>query len=158
MKKRALIVVDYQYDFANPQGSLYWPGGETLQEGILKKIEEYKANKDLVVMTMDWHPQNHCSFSEWPPHCIQNSQGAKLLLDENLADLVVKKAVYEDWDSYSGFNEQIKGVAPLEVWLAEHEVSEVEICGLVKQYCVESTHQDALKHGFKSTVLEELVK
>jgi len=158
MEKKALIIVDYQYDFANPNGSLYWPDGEMLREGILKKIEEYKTKGDLVVMTMDWHPKDHCSFKQWPPHCIQNTKGAQLLIDEKLADLIVKKAVYQDRDSYSAFNQQIIGVLPLETWLKQKNVNKIEICGLVKQYCVEETHKDALLHGFQSTILEELVK
>ncbi|AHI52736.1 isochorismatase family protein [Spiroplasma culicicola] len=155
---KALIVVDYQYDFADPNGSLYWPEGETLKEGIEQKIKFYKDNNWLVVFTMDWHPENHCSFEIWPPHCIQNTKGAEILVDTSVADFIVKKAVNIDEDSYSGFNFQVKGVAPLEEWLKEQKVEEVEICGLVKQYCVDATYQDALKHGFKASIIEELVK
>ncbi|AOG60286.1 nicotinamidase/pyrazinamidase [Spiroplasma helicoides] len=155
---KALIVVDYQYDFANPKGSLYWKGGETLKDGILNKVLEYKKNKFLVVFTMDWHPNNHCSFSQWPAHCVQNTKGAELLIDKNLADFIVKKGVEKDWDSYSGFNKQIANVEPLEEWLKARNVDSVEICGLVSEYCVDATYKDAIKHGFKAKILEELVK
>ncbi|WP_166508109.1 isochorismatase family protein [Spiroplasma chinense] len=154
---KALIVVDYQYDFADPKGSLYWPEGETLKDGIEKKVKEYRENNLPVVYTMDWHPENHCSFDIWPPHCVQNTRGAEILLDLNQADYIVKKGVEVDWDSYSGFNRQ-SDAQPLEDWLKEHNVDEVEVCGLVKQYCVDATYQDALKHGFKATIIEELVK
>ncbi|QGS51814.1 isochorismatase family protein [Spiroplasma tabanidicola] len=155
---KALIVVDYQYDFADPNGSLYWPGGETLKEGIIKKIEEYQQNNQFVVYTMDWHPDNHCSFEIWPPHCIQNTKGAEVLLDTNYADFIVKKGVELDKDSYSGFNKQTGCNIALEDWLKINNVTEVEICGLVKQYCVEATYQDALKFGFKASIIEDLVK
>ena len=75
LKKKILIVVDYQYDFFHPEGSLYVPGGEKLQE----KIEKIIPNFDGVIFTKDCHPANHCSFKEqgglWPAHCVMDTVG-----------------------------------------------------------------------------------
>ena len=53
----ALIVVDVQNDFADPNGSLYVREGEAvvpLANGQIVEAEEAGA---LIVYTQDWHPE-----------------------------------------------------------------------------------------------------
>lgn len=105
----ALIVVDYQVDFASPSGSLYVKGAETLSTGI---VELLRLPFHLKIATKDDHPADHISFAPthgkrpfdkhiihardvlqdtssgvpdsiehtlWPPHCVQNTPGAELM-------------------------------------------------------------------------------
>lgn len=78
---KTLIVVDVQYDFANPMGSLYVKGAENVIPEITKLIEEDKEIQQ-VIFTADWHTPEHCSFKDnggtWPPHCLQHTQGASI--------------------------------------------------------------------------------
>lgn len=50
---RLLVVTDFQYDFVS--GSLGFPKAQELEEPIAKKIEEYRANGDEIVFTLDTH-------------------------------------------------------------------------------------------------------
>ena len=78
---KTLIIVDFQYDFCNPNGTLYVPGAEEAEEAIVKHIQEDDEIGN-VVFTLDWHPSNHCSFiingGQWPVHCLQYSEGASI--------------------------------------------------------------------------------
>ena len=47
--KKILVVVDYQYDFYNPNGALYVNGGEKLYDKIMNII----PNFDEVIFTQD---------------------------------------------------------------------------------------------------------
>ena len=58
---RALIIVDYQNDFAPPDGALSVPGGEEIAERI--NALAASGDYDLVLATRDWHPADHGSFA-----------------------------------------------------------------------------------------------
>ena len=80
---RALVVVDYQNDFASPDGALSVRGGDALAPRINELMRS--GDYDLVVATRDWHPPDHGSFTAqggvWPVHCVQDTDGAQLHAD-----------------------------------------------------------------------------
>ena len=82
--KNAVLVVDYQSDFADPKGGLYVKDGEKIKQSINEFLEQVK-DKATIIASRDWHPKNHCSFVEnggqWNTHCVQNTDGAKLYFD-----------------------------------------------------------------------------
>ena len=104
----ALIIVDYQNDFARPDGALSVPAGED----VAAHINERAASGDyeLVVATRDWHPPDHGSFTEqggiWPVHCVQGSEGAELhpALDRGPVDAIVDKGQDPGTEGYSAFD------------------------------------------------------
>jgi nicotinamidase/pyrazinamidase len=57
-------------------------------------------------------------------------------------------------DSYSGFfdngHRESTGLA---AWLRAQGVSELSVCGLATDYCVKFTVLDALREGFRATLL-----
>ncbi|CAK9096115.1 Nicotinamidase (Nicotinamide deamidase) (NAMase) (Pyrazinamidase) (PZAase) [Durusdinium trenchii] len=57
-RKTALLVIDVQNDFIS--GSLAVQNSET----IVKVINQIRDKFDCVVISYDWHPQDHCSFVE----------------------------------------------------------------------------------------------
>ena len=67
-----------------------------------------------------------------------------------------RKGQLKEVDSYSGFldNDQ-KHEMGLRGFLEEKGVEEVSIVGLATDYCVKFTVLDALKFGFKVSVLRE---
>lgn len=60
----ALVVVDMQHDFAEPDGSLYVQGGEQLLPGVNAEIEAAQAAGATVVYTQDWHPASTPHFAK----------------------------------------------------------------------------------------------
>jgi len=154
--KKALIVVDVQYDFM-PGGALAVSEGDQ----IVEPINNIKKLFDLVIYTQDWHPADHCSFTKnggvWPVHCVQNTHGAQIdkrLLTGN--DLVIQKGVHQEVDSYSGFwDNDRKYQTGLNQILKIHTIDTVYICGLATDYCVKFTALDAVDAGYKVCLLTD---
>lgn len=152
---KALIVVDVQNDFC-PDGALAVPDGDRVIPPINKIMNKF----DIVVTTQDWHPADHCSFKEWPPHCIQETRGAQLHSDLKLPDFSPHffKGVDVDSDCYSGFGgwgETARCNLGLSDYLKANNVDEVYVCGLAIDYCVKATAVDAVIEGFKTYVIIE---
>jgi nicotinamidase-related amidase len=144
---RALIIVDYQNDFARPDGALSVPDGEDIA-GHINALAA-SGDYDLVVATRDWHPPDHGSFAErggiWPVHCVQGTDGAELhpALDTGPVDAIVDKGQDPGTEGYSAFD-----ATALAETLRERGVDAVTVVGLATDYCVKNTALDALREGF----------
>lgn len=164
---RALVVVDLQVDFGDPQGSLFVEGAPAALPRILRLVERARARGDLVVWSQDWHPASTPHFADqggaWPSHCVAGSRGAELLPEAVLAqragDLVIRKGVAGE-DGYSAFSMRhpVTGEVrstELAAHLRAAEVTLVTICGLATDWCVKATALDALAAGFTVEVAVE---
>ena len=155
---RALIVVDMQNDFC-PGGSLAVTDGDRIISEINRLVLDFEKDDCPVFFTRDWHPENHCSFSEnggmWPVHCVAETEGAafhrELYIPESA--VIISKANRPFPDAYSGFQE-----TDLDNILKLKGVSELTVCGLAADYCVKATVLDALDSGFKVSVVKNAVK
>lgn len=168
---KALVIVDVQKDFC-PGGALPVPEGDRVVEVINRIEREF----DLVVATQDWHPANHGSFAAnhpgrrvgeeielnglpqilWPVHCVQDTPGAELHpgLDRRRITRVFRKGMDPTIDSYSGFfDNDRRNSTGLGEYLKEQGVTEVYVCGLATDYCVKHTALDAVRLGFKTSLL-----
>ncbi len=149
MNKKALIVVDYQNDFVDPKGALYVPGAEKLYKKIVALIDEFHQNDDLVIATKDFHPNNHCSFAKWGPHCIANTFGSELYkLTTSQFDHIILKGTQQDFDSYSGFFSDNHASNGLHEFLQEHKVTNLVIVGVAIDVCISATLVDAIKLNY----------
>jgi nicotinamidase/pyrazinamidase len=156
-KTDALIIVDVQKDFC-PGGALPVPECDQIIPVLNDYTRIFKKAKASVLATRDWHPPNHVSFKAqggpWPPHCVQNTQGAKfhsnLKLPKNT--IVVSKAMNPTKENFSGFE-----TADLAKTLRNRGVTRVFVGGLATDYCVKNTVLDALKLGFESVLLLDAI-
>lgn len=82
--EKYLIIIDYQYDFVNPNGSLYIHGAEKIIDYIKELVN--RINYSRIIYTVDEHCPNHSSFGKWGKHCIINTIGASL--PEELVDIL----------------------------------------------------------------------
>ena len=172
----ALIVVDVQNGFT--------PGGHLAvahADQIIPKINQLATHFDNIVLTQDWHPENHISFAEnhagknpfdtvelnygtqvlWPSHCVQGTQDADFHPDLNIprAQLIIRKGFYSEIDSYSAFMEADHQTSTgLAGYLKERGVDTVYIVGIATDFCVAWTAIDAAKMGFKSYVIADATK
>ncbi|WP_423463107.1 isochorismatase family protein [Promicromonospora sp. MS192] len=160
--RRALVVVDVQPTFCE--------GGELATEGaneIAHRVATYAAaHRDrytTVLTTQDWHidPGEHFSdhpdfVDSWPPHGIANSPGAELhpALAELHPDARLKKGQYSH--GYSGFDGADEHGRSLATILAEAQVTDVDVVGLVESHCVKHTALDARRAGLRTRVLTDL--
>ena len=173
-------VVDIQGDFTTlKNGPLAVEGTD---EAYIRAVEEntkkLKAAGFLTYATQDWHPANHASFFTnhkgkkafdviklhgrdqvlWPPHCVQNTPGAEILLDKKLFKAVVRKGMDPQYDSYSGFQDDGGKKTNMEPLLKQNKINKVVIYGIATDYCVRATSLDAIAAGYKVIVIKNLCR
>ena len=172
----ALIIVDVQNDFL-PGGALAVKDGGA----IIPAINDLQIKFDLVVATQDWHSADHKSFASshqgkkvfdqiileglpqvlWPDHCVQESLGAEFSssLDSKKIEAIFRKGMDKKIDSYSGFFDNGKKKATgMGAYLIGRGVTEIFVCGLAADYCVNFTALDGLELGFESTIITDATR
>jgi nicotinamidase/pyrazinamidase len=154
----ALLVVDVQNDFC-PGGALPIDEGDTVVPILNRWIAAAAAKGLPVYASRDWHPLAHFSFLErgglWPPHCLQDSDGARIHPDLALpADTVmVTKGVRFDQDQNSAFDQT--GLAER---LRQDGIRRLWIGGLAEDVCVRASVLDARREGFEVLVIEDATR
>jgi nicotinamidase-related amidase len=181
--KTCLLIIDVQNDFVN--GSMTVSGGFE----IVSEINKLRAQPfDVVAMSQDSHPPNHCSFVDnnpgetafahvqlsapdgsgepmdqimWPRHCVKGSDGEQFYpeLICDGSDLVQKKGEDSAVDSYSAFFDNFRGRSTgLEKILQARGVTDIYICGLAYDYCAGYSALDAASLGFKTFMIKDLTR
>jgi nicotinamidase/pyrazinamidase len=163
----ALIVVDVQNDFADPTGGLSVKGGEGVIPVVNREIARARAGGSIVVATQDWHPEHTPHFAQdggaWPVHCVGGTWGADLHPTLQLtADAPRVRKGANGEDGYSGFTmrDPVDGTTiptELEELLRAAGVESVVVVGLATDYCVKATALDAVRLGFRTTVLADAI-
>ncbi|MEX2549270.1 MAG: isochorismatase family protein [Nitriliruptoraceae bacterium] len=157
--RTALLVVDVQNDFADPEGNLYVTDGEDVVPLIDQEIAEALSSDAPVIYTQDWHPPRTPHFEidggTWPVHCVQGTWGAELHPELEVVDdaPVVKKGV-DGGDGYSAFSvrDPVSGqesATELGTLLERAGVSRVVVTGLAGDVCVKETALDARRHDLE---------
>jgi nicotinamidase/pyrazinamidase len=153
----ALVIVDVQQDFL-PGGAVAVPSGDAVVPALNRYIADFVRAGLPVFATRDWHPSAHCSFrargGPWPPHCVQDSAGARLAPELALPPSapIVSKGAAPDRDAYSAFE------SDLDARLRERGVRRVFVGGLATDYCVLETVKDALARGYRVALLTDAIR
>jgi nicotinamidase/pyrazinamidase len=151
----ALVLVDVQRDFCEG-GALAIVNGDAVVPVLNRWIEAARAVNIPVYASRDWHPLRHPSFRQlggpWPPHCLQDTEGALFHDDLELppATIVVTKGVRFDRDQNSAFD----GTG-LATELRRNQVSRLWVGGLAQDVCVCATVLDARREGFDTIVIAD---
>lgn len=162
----ALIVVDVQNDFADPEGSLYVAGGDRIIEPINAEIRRARDAGVLVVYTQDWHPETTPHFAKdggiWPVHCVQDTWGAEFHPTLQVDGEVLRKGA-DGEDGYSGFTVRDPASGDtqstrLESMLRSRNIEHTVIVGLATDYCVRDTAIDSAHKGFKTSVITGAIR
>ncbi|MFO7275745.1 MAG: nicotinamidase [Pseudomonadota bacterium] len=149
----ALLIIDVQNDFC-PGGALPIAEGDKVVPVLNRWIDAAVAARIPVYASRDWHPEGHVSFKEsggpWPPHCVQDTEGAAFRADLHLPANTIKvtKGTRFDHDQNSAFDE-----TGLEAHLRRSGISRLWVGGLALDVCVLATVLDARRHGFDVTVI-----
>jgi nicotinamidase/pyrazinamidase len=179
-EKTGVIVVDIQGDFTEAKsGSLAVPGTDkTYIETVAEATEYLKESGFSIFATQDWHPANHVSFFTnhpgkepfgeidvddriqilWPPHCVQGTENAKILLDEDMFHTIIKKGQNEWFDSYSGFQDDGGQKTELDSILRRTGIEKLVVYGLATDFCVKATALDAKKAGYHVILIKNLCR
>jgi nicotinamidase/pyrazinamidase len=165
---RALIIVDVQNDFCEG-GSLPVQGGARVASEISELLHHWTTaddkapSYDVVVATKDHHidPGEHWSdepdyATTWPVHCEVGTDGEAFHpnLDPQPFDAIFLKGEHQA--AYSGFEGRTTEGDLLADWLRQHEVTDVDVCGIATDHCVRATALDSVTAGFSTRVLTDL--
>jgi nicotinamidase/pyrazinamidase len=162
----ALIVVDVQNDFTDPNGSLFVMGGAGIVPRINGQVDEASAAGSFVVYTQDWHPEHTPHFAQdggiWPVHCVGGTWGAEFHPRLKVEGVSVRKGANGE-DGYSGFTmrDPVTGrtiPTELEGLLRKRDITRVVVCGLATDYCINATAIDAANLGFETAVLTDAIR
>lgn len=168
-----LLVIDVQNDFC-PGGTLAVPSGDE----VIAPIHSLAPHFQHIILTQDWHPADHVSFSSahpgsrpfesvqmsygvqtlWPPHCIQGTAGADFHAALHLpqAELILRKGFRREIDSYSAFFENDRVTATgLAGYLRDRKLTRVFLAGLAYDYCVAYSALDARRVGLTAIILRD---
>ncbi len=119
-----------------------------------------------IVVTSDWHPSNHSSFTanggQWAMHCVQHSVGSAIvesllgaLVDADAPVSILLKGRNPQVEEYSVFA-PADSAAQFTQLMQEHKITQVDICGLAGDVCVLNTLRDGRKlYGHDTFVVLE---
>jgi nicotinamidase/pyrazinamidase len=175
-----VIVTDVQGDFTVwKDGSLAVPGSDSdYVRSVETATRQLKELGMPIFGTQDWHPANHISFFTthpgkrpfdvidvngrsqilWPPHCVQGTEKARILIDNNLFLAVVRKAQDPLVESYSAFHDDGGVKTEMDGILRLNNVRNLAIYGIATDFCVRATALDGVYAGYRVTVIEELCR
>jgi nicotinamidase-related amidase len=159
MEKKALLNIDYTYDFVADAGALTCgEPGQAIEEKIVQLTNEFINNGDYVVFAIDVHDEGdeyHPETKLFPPHNIRGTAGRDLfgaLKDVYEANKQRENVVFMDKTRYSAF-----AGTDLEIKLRERGITEVHLVGVCTDICVLHTAVDAYNKGFKIVVYKDAV-
>lgn len=127
--RTALIIVDMQNDFVQPDGALPIAAAAATI-GAIGRLHTFARAHDIPVFyTQDSHYAGDREFAIWGEHCTVGTPGWEvvedLAPDAAAGDLVFRKDRY---DGFFGTN--------LDTTLRQHDIDTLIICGTVANICV----------------------
>ena len=180
IENTGVIVVDVQADFTVlKSGSLAVPGTDAQYvSNVETATRRYLDQGYFVYFTQDWHPADHVSFFTnnpgteplqvieiegrpqvmWPPHCVQETSGAEILIAAEGPIKTVRKGMNAKFDSYSGFADDGGSKTDLADFLLTDGIKRLFIYGLATDYCVKATVMDARKAGYQVELILDLCR
>jgi len=180
VENTGVIVVDVQADFTElKSGSLAVPGSDAQYISAVQRSTRQFLQQGLrIYFTQDWHPADHISFFTnnpgteplqvkeidgrpqvmWPPHCVQDTPGAMILITADGPVETVRKGMDSNFDSYSGFADDGGRQTELNRLLQKDGIQKVMVYGLAADYCVKATALDAIAAGYEVDLIVDLCR
>ncbi|MFF5994574.1 isochorismatase family cysteine hydrolase [Lysinibacillus sp. KU-BSD001] len=150
--KKALLVIDYTYDFVADDGKLTCgKPGQAIEQTISSLIEKYVAANELVVFTNDIHYENdeyHPETKLFPPHNIAGTAGRDLYgMVKDVYEKHKNGCISLNKTRYSAF-----AGTNLHQLLQERGIRDIALVGVCTDICVLHTAVDAYNLGYHVTV------
>ena len=168
-----LGLIDIQPTFM-PGGGLPVPEGDRIVPVVNRLLRLF----DHAFATQDWHKPDHQSFASvhpghapyetieltygsqilWPDHGIAGTSEASIHpdIDQTKIEAVIRKGCRAAMDSYSAFFENDR-ITPtgLDGWLRQRGFAHLVLCGLATDFCVAWSAEDAIRLGYRVTLVED---
>ncbi len=140
----ALLVIDMQNFFLNPESKTFTPGGLAIIPNVVKLVKVFRQNKFPVIYTAHVHksPEMDGGIMAWwwQGMVIENTTDAQI--HPALAPLPKEKVIYKH--RYSGFYN-----TDLEITLRCLKITDLLICGIMTNLCCETTAREAFMRDFR---------
>lgn len=148
MTNKALVVIDYTYDFVADDGKLTCgKPGQAIDQKITSLIEQFVAEKDTVIFANDLHFEGdtlHPESKLFPPHNIVGTAGRELYGKVKEAYEANKfHCISIDKTRYSAFAGTNLGIL-----LKERAITELYLVGVCTDICILHTAVDAYNAGY----------
>jgi len=150
-ERTAVVVVDMQNGFCDPEGSLYAPTSGAAVEPCVALAARARDAGARLVYTRDVHPEGqfddthyYDEFERWGEHVVEGSWDAELITALPEPDHVVEKHTYD------GFYR-----TDLDGDLDAHGVTDLVICGTLANVCVLHTAASAGLRDYRPVVVED---
>lgn len=155
--KKALLVIDYTYDFVATDGKLTCgEPGQALDDHIAALIEQFIEAEEMIVFANDLHEENdnyHPETKLFPPHNIRGTAGRNLYAKVGDTYAVHKeKVLWLDKTRYSAF-----AGTNLAILLKERNIEEIHLVGVCTDICILHTAVDAYNQGIPTVIYKNCV-
>lgn len=168
MANKVLLIIDPQYSFLD-HGDLPVKGSKHQMDMLSEFIKENGKDYLSIIITVDNHPINHCSFKKngglWPIHCVQHSVGAAIY-DPILVNayntktnvIVLTKGDVANSEEYSIMDNYHSSKEILRL-IDKENIEQIDVCGIMSRFCVLESINGLVKakHGDKINVLIDFV-
>lgn len=144
MTKKVLLVIDMVKDFIDKDGALSCgPAAQNIISYVVNEIKNFSSKNNAIIFINDNHLPDDLEFTRFPPHCIMDSSGAKLIkeIEELKPNLCNTYDVLKN--RYSGFFN-----TNLEAILREIRPDEVHIIGVCTNICVLYTVEELCNRDY----------
>ena len=152
---KALISIDYSYDFVADDGKLTaGQPAQAIEDRIAQVTQEAYDQGDYIFVMMDRHDEGdhfHPETKLFPPHNIAGTPGRELygkLADVYEAIQDDEKVFWMDKRHYSAFSG-----TDLDIRLRERRVTKLVLTGVLTDICVLHTAIDAYNLGYEIEVV-----
>jgi nicotinamidase-related amidase len=151
MTKTALLVVDLVYDFAHPDGLVYYPQNEEILPRVKRLIDKCRESGALIVFVVDSHRAGKYDkeLTMVRKHCISGTGGDEIMPILGYNEETDFKIVKRRYSSFYGTD--------LDLVLREHGIENTIICGTKTNCCIRATVQDAYHLNYNVIVARECV-
>jgi len=161
--------VDAQEDFMKPGGKLYVPGAEKLLPNIRRLTDAARQGRVFLVSHGCVHTKNDPEFAQFPPHCIRDTPGAKLV-SEALAEkfvIVPNEPTAKLPADLAQIQQIVLEKQTLDIFDSRHAEALLErlprdaefvVFGVVTEYCVRLAAKGLLERGRRVAVVSDAIE
>lgn len=168
MKNVFFMDIDTQRDFMLPKGRLYVAGAERMIPNLRRLFDFARKNEITILSSADAHTAEDPEFQDFPPHCVQGSEGQRKLdetllprplifqnrpIDRNLLDvirkhqqIIVEKQTLDIFDN--PVTERLLRVLP-------HRAI---VFGVAAEYCVKMACLGLRRRGVQTAVISDAIR